>query len=70
MGRNSTEQLVASTFGSREDPLFSAHGVNTTLPSIYKFGIMLVLKGMVFLHDPLHSCTILEHMTYSFVLSS
>ena len=36
MARNSTERLVASTVWSREDPLFPAHGVNTTLLSIYK----------------------------------
>ena len=30
-------------------------GVNAALPSIYKCGIMLLLKGVVFLHDPLYS---------------
>ena len=31
---------------------------------------MLVLKGVVFLHDPLYSCTILEeYLTSSFVFS-
>ena len=68
MARNSTEQLVVSTIGSREDPLFPAHGVNTTLPGIDDV-IMLVLKGVVFLHDPLYSCTILEeYLTSSFRL--
>ena len=30
MARNSMEQLVASMIGSRENPLFPVHGVNTT----------------------------------------
>ena len=54
MARNSTEHLVASTIWSREDPFFSVHGVNTALPSIYKCDIMLVLKGAVFLPEPLY----------------
>ena len=57
---------MTSTIGSREDPLFSGHGVNTTLPSIYKCSIMLVLKGAMFLHDPLYSCTTLEYLTSKF----
>ena len=70
MAKYSMEQLVASTIRSREDPPFPAHGVNTTLPSIYKYVIVLTLKGVVFLHDLLNSCTILEYLTSSFVLSS
>ena len=70
MARNSTEPLVASTIWSRENPLFPAHGVNRTLPSIYKCGNMLILKGVVCSGGPLHSCTILEYLTYSFVPSS
>ena len=31
-------------------------------------GIMLVFKGVVFLHDPLHSCTILEEYLASSVV--
>ena len=42
MARNSTEQLVTSSVGSREDPLFPAHRINTTLPSICECGIKLV----------------------------
>ena len=33
---------------------FSILGVNTAFPSIYKCGIMPVLKGVVFLYDPLY----------------
>ena len=43
MARNSMERLVASTIWSREGSFFPVHGVNSALPSIYKFGIMLVL---------------------------
>ena len=34
--------------------VFPAHRVNITLPSIYKCSIILFLKGVVFLHDPLY----------------
>ena len=61
---------MVSTIESREDPLFPSHEVNTTLPSIYKCGIMLIFKGVLFLHDPWYSCTILEYLTCSFALSS
>ena len=54
MARNFTEHLVASTIWSREDPFFPVHGVNTALSSIYKCGIMLVLKGAAFLYDLLY----------------
>ena len=33
---------------------------NRVLPSIFKFGIMLVLKGVVFLRGPLYYCTVPE----------
>ena len=36
-----------------------AAGANTVLPSIYKCGIMLVLKGVVFFSDHLYCCTVL-----------
>ena len=60
MARSSTEQLVASTIESRENPDFPAHGVKTILPGIYdvactrsqdnpsrhlRCGIKLSLKG-------------------------
>ena len=47
----------ASTIWIREDLLFPAHlaGVKTILRNIYKCGIMLVLKGMMFLRDHLYS---------------
>ena len=65
MARNSTEQLVASTTRSRENPPFPAYGqygVNTTRPSVYKktkCGIMLVLNGVVFC---LILCTVVHYL--------
>ena len=51
--------------------LHTPAGVSTTLPTIYKCGITLVLNGVVFLHDPLYCCSkVLEYPTYSFVSSS
>ena len=35
MASNFTEHEVGSTIGSRENPLFSAHEVNTTLSGFY-----------------------------------
>ena len=47
--------LVASTIWNREGPLFPEHQVSSRnhhrSPSIEKCGIMLVLKGVVVLHD-------------------
>ena len=40
----------------------SAAGASTALPSIYKCGIMLVLKGVVFLRDPLYCCTVPQYL--------
>ena len=46
-------------------------GVNTTLPSIYKRSIMLVLKGVYFLHDPSYCySTVLEYLAYRFAFCS
>ena len=50
MARNSTEELVAITIWSRDNPFILAHGVDTTFPSIYKHSVMLVLKEMFFFH--------------------
>ena len=59
MARIPWNGLVASTSWRRENPLFPAHlaEVNTAVSSIYKCGIMLVLKGMVFLRDHLYCCS-------------
>ena len=53
-GLHGVISLVASTVYSREDPFFPAHQVSSrrlhiNSPSIYKCGIMLFLKGGVFL---------------------
>ena len=50
MAKKSTERLVVSAIWSREDPLFPAHGQHGINPSftIYKCGIMLILKGWCF----------------------
>ena len=58
---------MASTVWSREGQHFPVHRVNTTLPSIYKCVIMLDLKEVVLLRGSLHSCPILEYLTYSLV---
>ena len=50
---------MVSTIGSRDDPLFSTHGVSTTLPDIDDVVLCWFLKGVVFLHDRLYSGTIL-----------
>ena len=58
MVRNSTEKLVA-----RREPRGSALSCIRDQHNPYKHlqcGIMLVLKGVVLLHDPLYFCTILE----------
>ena len=73
MARNSAERLGGEYELESRESSFSCtpSGVNTTLPSIYKCGIMLVLKGVVFSHDPLYCCsTVLEYLTYSLVISS
>ena len=39
---------MAIAIGSQEEQFFPVHGVNTALPSIFKCGIMLVLKERCF----------------------
>ena len=76
MARNSTERLGGDCDLESRGFTFSCTppaGVHTTLPSIYKYGSMLVLRGVVFSYDPLYCCSTvldLEYLTYSFVLSS
>ena len=45
MARISKKQLVASTIGSRENPLFPAHAVNTTLPGIYDVNLYCMMSS-------------------------
>ena len=71
MARNSMKRLRGEyDLESRGSAFYctpSAAGANTALPSIYKCGIMLVLKGWCFLHDLLYCCsTVLEHLTFNF----
>ena len=62
MARNSTEWRGGEYDLESRASAFSctppAAGANTVLPSIYKCGIMLVLKGVVFLRGPLYCCTV------------
>ena len=72
MARNSMKRLGGEydleSRGSAFSCTPSAAGANTALRSIYKCGIMLVLKGWCFLHDLLYCCnTVLEYLTFSFV---
>ena len=60
-GLHGARGLVVSTVWSRDDPLFPAHQVSSrrhhiNSPSIYKHGIMLVLKGVLLLRDHLYCC--------------
>ena len=50
--RNSTEHLVESTIGRQENPFFSAHGVNTTLPDIYDMILCWFQRGWCFCMIP------------------
>ena len=63
---------MASTIWSREDPLFlhTLAEVNSALPSIYKCGIMLVLKAVVFLREYLSDLPVLQYLASSFVTFS
>ena len=70
MARDTTERLDGnSDLESRGSSFFCTPArANTTLTSIYKCGFMLVLKVVVFLHDPSYCCcTLLKYPTYSFV---
>ena len=58
MARNSMERRGGEYDLESRRSTFSAHQstiiANTALPSIYKCGIVLFLKRVVFLHDPLY----------------
>ena len=60
MARNSTERLGGKYDLESGGPAFfcAPAGVNTTLTSIYKCGVVLVLKGVVFSRGPLYCCTV------------
>ena len=59
IARNSTERLGGEYDLESKGSVFSCtRSKNTALPSIYECGIMLILKGAVFLLDPLYCCTL------------
>ena len=61
MARNSTERFGGMYDLESKGSAFSRTspaGVSTTLTSIYKCSIILVLKGVVFLRGPLYCCIV------------
>ena len=54
MTRNSMERLGGEYDLEPRGSAFSCTRVNTALPGIYKWGIVLVLKRAAFVHDPLY----------------
>ena len=62
MARDFTERLGGEydleSRGTDFSYALSATGANTVLPSIYKCGVMLVLKGVVLLRGTLYCCTV------------